>query len=212
MTGVVRVPYVTSTQFAVMIGPMADERAASSAIQGAPAEDERTATELSELVESFEEYYRRDYRQLVGLAFVLTGSSNAAEDVCQEALTAAHRNWGKVAHYDDPGAWVRRVIVNRSRSRFRRLRSETKALTRIGNRRSPVAEPAERSLEVWAAVRRLPPRQAQSIALLYWEDRSIAEIAEILDCGTETVKTHLKRGRAALASALVGFDERNRSE
>ncbi len=189
-----------STQLAVRISPVTDDAANSA------------AHELPPLVEPFDDYYRRDYRQLLGLAFVLTGSKSTAEDLCQDALTEAHRSWDRIAHYDDPGAWVRRVIVNRSRSRFRRLRSETKALTRISNRRVDTAQPTERSLEVWAAVRTLPPRQAQSIALLYWEDRSIAEIAEILDCGTETVKTHLKRGRAALSKTLVGFDERRAEE
>ncbi len=150
----------------------------------------------------FNSYYRDDYRRLVGLAFVLTGSQSLAEDVCQDALTEAHRRWETISRYDDPGAWVRRVMVNKSRSRFRKLTSETKALTRLGSRRLEPIEPTERSVEVWDRVRELPKRQSQAIALFYWEDRSIAQIAEILDCGEETVKTHLKRGRAALADTL----------
>ncbi len=150
----------------------------------------------------FESYYRDDYHQLVGLALVLTGSRAMAEDVCQDALTEAHRRWETISRYDDPGAWVRRVMVNKSRSRFRKLTSETKAMTRIGGRRLETVEPTERSLEVWDQVRGLPKRQAQAVALFYWEDRSMAQIAEILDCSEETVKTHLKRGRAALAKRL----------
>ncbi len=160
-------------------------------------DDPRTIT-------SFDDYYRSDYRSLVGLAFVLTGSNTAAEDICQDALTEAHRRWATIGQYDDPGAWVRRVLVNKSRSRFRRLKSEAKAIARIGSRRLGVVEPTERSTEVWAAVRQLPKRQAQSIALLYWEDRSIAQIAEILECSPETIKTHLKRGRASLTETLGG--------
>lgn len=152
--------------------------------------------------ESFEAYYRRDYRSLLGLAYVLTGSTQQAEDLVQEALTEAHRRWSQVASYEDPGAWVRRVLVNKSRSRFRRLKSESKALTKLGGRRTDFVEPAETETEVWAAVRELPARQAQTIALFYWEDRSVKEIAEILDCGSETIKTHLQRGRSALAKRL----------
>jgi len=152
--------------------------------------------------EAFDAYYRRDYRQLVGLAYVLTGSQWAAEDLAHEALTVAHSRWSVVSGYDDPGAWVRRVMVNKNTSRFRKLRSETKALTRLGGRRAEVIAPSEASHEVWAAVRSLPERQAQAVALFYWEDRTIAEIAEILDCGTETVKTHLSRGRRALSARL----------
>lgn len=160
---------------------------------------------LVRVAPSFDEFYSREYPKLVGLAYVLTGSSAVAEDLVQHACTEAHRQWSKVGTYDRPGAWVRRVIVNKSTSRFRRLRSETRALTRIAGQRVEVVEPSERSLEVWAAVRRLPTRQAQAIALLYWEDMSIATIGEVLGCSTETVKTHLKRGRATLGRELEGF-------
>lgn len=167
-------------------------------MQDDPANEPRLSVGLD-----FDSYYRADYHRLVGLAFVLTGSSSLAEDVCQDALTEAHRRWAVVSRYDDPGAWVRRVMVNKSRSRFRKLTSETKALTRIGSRRFEPLQPEERSLDVWDAVRSLPKRQAQAIALFYWEDRSQAQIAEILQCSEETVKTHLKRGRVALADRLT---------
>ncbi len=52
------------------------------------------------------------------------------------------------------------------------------------------------------AVRRLPRRQREVIALTLLEDRSIAETAAILGCGEETVRTHLRRGRQALAVTL----------
>lgn len=154
-------------------------------------------------VESFDAYYQRDYKSLVGLAFVFTGNRWTAEDLVQDALSEAHRRWHDIGAYDDPGAWVRRVLVNRSTSRFRRLKSEAKMLAKVGARRQDPVALDEPSLEVWEAVRALPKRQAQVIALQYWEDLSVAEIGTIIGCGTETVKTHLKRGRAALAIALA---------
>ncbi|MCP5026250.1 MAG: SigE family RNA polymerase sigma factor [Actinomycetia bacterium] len=157
-------------------------------------------------VESFDSFYRREYYSLVGLAYVLTGSHHASEDLVQLAFTEAHRKWDRVGSYDQPGAWLRRVLVNKSRSRFRRLGSEAKALTRIGNRRQDDIQPGERSTEVWAAVRQLPNRQAAVIALKYWEDLAIADIAKVLDCSTETVKTHLKRARATLSRQLENWE------
>lgn len=155
---------------------------------------------------SFDEYYRSDYSTLLGFGFVLTGSRQNAEDLVQDALTEAHRRWKKIDGYDDPGAWVRRVMVNKSRSKFRKLTNEAKAFTRLGGRRiEDVAMPTERGSEVLEAVRALPERQRQTIALRYWEDRSVNEIAAILGCGSETVKTHLKRGRAALGVQLVSY-------
>jgi RNA polymerase sigma-70 factor (ECF subfamily) len=64
--------------------------------------------------------------------------------------------------------------------------------------------------EFWDAVRALPARQAQAIALHYLEDRPVAEIAEILGCAPATVKVHLHRGRRALADTLVPATEEGR--
>ena len=153
-------------------------------------------------VEAFDDYYRRDYRSLVGLAFVITGDHGTAEDLVQDALTAAHRNWSKISGYDKPGAWVRRVLVNRSTSRFRKLASETKATLRLRQEPEELIEPSDPNIEVWNAVRAIPKRQAQVIALHYWDDQTLAQIADILECGTETVKTHLKRARKSLAATL----------
>jgi RNA polymerase sigma-70 factor (ECF subfamily) len=156
-------------------------------------------------IESFQEYYERDYRALLGLAFVLSGSSWTAEDLVQDALTEAHRQWPSVCHYDNPSAWVRRVMINKHRSRLRRVRTEGRGLLRLVSRASDSLAPTERSTEVWAAVRALPARQAEVIALFYWEDLPVQEIAEILGVSTETAKTHLKRGRTALATSLESF-------
>ena len=56
--------------------------------------------------------------------------------------------------------------------------------------------------DVWRALRSLSRRQAEVLALVYVEDRPIAEVAAVLRLGEETVRTHLKRGRAALARRL----------
>lgn len=162
----------------------------------------------------FPSFYQAEYRAVVGLGYVLCGNRGHAEDLAQEAFAEAHRRWDEIGHYDNPGAWVRRVMINRSRSRVRRLITETKALTRLAGRAEVDAPTTldlpDRSEEVWAAVRNLPTRQGQAIALRYWDDLGIDQIAAILGCSTETVKTHLKRGRAALADRLGPTDRGGR--
>jgi RNA polymerase sigma-70 factor (ECF subfamily) len=58
------------------------------------------------------------------------------------------------------------------------------------------------SVEVWSEVRRLPHRQAQSIALYYIAGLTMPEIAETLGISKDTVNTHLRRGRSTLARRL----------
>ncbi len=151
---------------------------------------------------SFDHTYHREYSKLLGLGFVLTGSRSIAEDLVQDTFAEAHKRWNTVSSYDNLGAWLRRVMVNKSTSRGRRLVSEAKMLRVFGARQAPSVDIPEHTGEIWKAVRALPRRQAQTVALFYWEDRPIAEIAEILECGEETVKTHLKRARATLATNL----------
>jgi RNA polymerase sigma-70 factor (ECF subfamily) len=160
---------------------------------------------------AFEQLYRRDYPRLVALAYGLSGSRAAAEELVQEAFLAAHRRWDEVGAYDDPVGWVRRVVVNRSVSVVRRRVAEGLALARLGTRRELPAALPEHDETVWRAVRALPRRQAQVVALRYVDDRRVSEIAEILGCAEGTVKAHLHQARQSLARTLgEDVDERAR--
>ena len=140
---------------------------------------------------------------VVGLAYALSGSRLGAEDLAQDAFLAAHQRWERISGYDKPGAWVRRVVSNLAVSGFRKRSAEKRALDRLaGQRAQPLPELEAEDEEFWQMVRGLPKRQAQATALFYVEDRSVAEIAEILDCSASTAKVHLFRGRQALAAKL----------
>jgi RNA polymerase sigma factor (sigma-70 family) len=151
---------------------------------------------------TFDEFYRREHRQVLGLAFVLTGNQWVAEDTAQDAFTAAFRRWQSIVAYDSPSAWIRRVTCNRAASALRRRVREAKALIRLAGRTQTHIELDEGDEAFWQAVRRLPPRQAQAVALYYLEDYSVREISEVLDCSEGTVKTHLSRARNAVARQL----------
>jgi RNA polymerase sigma-70 factor (ECF subfamily) len=156
---------------------------------------------------AFEDFYAKEYAAVVGLAYALSGSRAGAEDLAQEAFLAAHRNWQRVGAYDQPGAWVRRVVANLSVSAIRRKVAETKALARAAlGERTVVPDLAAGDPEFWSAVRALPRRQAQVVALFYLEDRAIADVAAILEMAPGTVKRHLHDGRRALARRLAEED------
>ena len=149
-----------------------------------------------------DDLYRREHRSVVALAYALSGSRTGAEELAQEAFLEAHRAWDRISTYDDPGAWVRRVVANRSVSQVRRRLAEARAFTRLMGRRELPAALPDTDAEFWRAVRRLPRRQAQAVALHYLDDLSVADVAAVLDISPDTVKVHLHRGRRALADAL----------
>ena len=158
--------------------------------------------ELVELSEDFEAFYARERASVLAFAAALTGDWAFAEDLTQEAFAAAHKHW---ATLHTPGAWTRRVIANRSASRWRRLGRETRALTKLAARPEPV-ELAPDDHEFWQAVRALPARQSQVIALRYLDDLSVTQIAELLEISEGTVKSSLSHARRNLAAAL-GLDD-----
>ncbi len=152
----------------------------------------------------FDDFYLRGYRRCLALGYVLAGSAVEADDLVQDAFSIAYRRWSEISAYDDPLAWVRKVMVNNAMSRGRRLRREVLALVRLRNR-PPIAAPEidDRDRELWHLVSKLPKQQAAAIALHYVHDRSVESIAKVLECSVGTVKTHLSRGRHALASQLA---------
>lgn len=148
----------------------------------------------------YTDFFRRELRPLVALATAIAGADRA-EEIAQEALLRAHREWDRIARYDRPGAWVRRVAINLATSSRRRRSAERRALERVATRRQLDAPPPDVD-DFWALVRRLPDRQAAAVALHYVSDLSVIEIAGILGCAEGTAKAHLHKARRTLADHL----------
>jgi len=167
--------------------------------------DERILTTVIDpvAVTDFDDWYLGEYRAVVALVYTLSGSRGAAEEIAQDAFMEAHRHWDSISGYGNPGSWVRKVAMNKARSRLRRRGAEARAYARhlVLTRPLPneMPEPAD---HFWAEVRALPRQQAKVVALHYLEDRPVDEIASILEISSSTVKTHLHRGRATLAACL----------
>jgi RNA polymerase sigma-70 factor, ECF subfamily len=153
---------------------------------------------------TFPVFYAANYRRAVSLALALTGSMQTAEDLVQDAMADAHRRWRKVSAYDNPAAWVNRAIVNRSVSVRRRLTARAKG-DRVLAAGATTNELTPHDGELWAAVRRLPTRQMQLVALVYVERQTIAEAADTLGIGLPTAKTHLARAKERLAGDLADW-------
>jgi RNA polymerase sigma-70 factor, ECF subfamily len=161
----------------------------------------------------FDDFYVRGYRRCAALGYVLTGSAVDADDLVQDAFATAYRRWSEIAAYEDPLAWVRKVMVNNAMSRGRRIRREVLALARFSGRARPSVLPIdEADRELWTLVSKLPKQQAAAVALHYVDDLSVESIATTLGCSTASVKTHLSRGRRALASRLTASTKKDDSD
>ena len=166
-----------------------------------PPTEESSGSNPLRLPEPFDSFYTREFPRMVDLAYALSGSRLASEDLAQDAMIAAHKNWDWVGILDKPGAWVRRVVTNRAASLYHRRKAELRALARLGPLRgTPPAKLDAETEGVWRTVRKLPTRQAQAIALYYLDGLTVAETADVMECAPNTVKVHLHQARKALAT------------
>ncbi len=149
---------------------------------------------------SFEELYTAHFAALAIQLYSITGDMSEAQDVVQEAFSRAWPRWDRLARYDDPVAWVRRVAWNIATSRWRRARTAARHLA--GQRPQYADAPGPDRVALLEAMKQLPFRQRRAVALHYLAGLSIGDIA--MDCGVpeSTVRSWLHRGRASLHRQL----------
>jgi RNA polymerase sigma-70 factor, ECF subfamily len=145
----------------------------------------------------FEVFYRGEAGSVLRLCFLATLNREAAADATQEAMARAWKYWAEISA-PNPRAWVRTVALNLCRSRWRQIAREARLLPRMYTLdEAPAVFPNH---ELYAALRRLPPRQREAIALHYFADLPIAECARTMSLSVGAVKSHLARGRERLGS------------
>jgi RNA polymerase sigma-70 factor (sigma-E family) len=152
--------------------------------------------------EDFRDFVTARSPALLRTAYLLLGDRGLAEDLLQSALAKAYRHWGRVTAAGDPEAYIRRIMVNERRSRWRRDRGR-ELVGPVPDLATPDASDAVAERDaVWRAVLTLPPRTRAVLVLRYWEDLSEADTAELLGCSVGTVKSQASRGLRRLQDAI----------
>jgi RNA polymerase sigma-70 factor (ECF subfamily) len=155
----------------------------------------------------FEELYSAHFAGLTLQINAYVNNLTEAQDLVQEAFTRAIARWDKIAKYDDPATWVRRVAWNLATSRWRRQRTATAFLVR--QRAEHTAGPSPDRVALTAALATLPPTLRKAFVLFYIAQLTVAEIASEEDVAEGTVKSWLHRARALVAAHLTDPREGN---
>jgi RNA polymerase sigma-70 factor (ECF subfamily) len=152
------------------------------------------------------EFLVTGYPRLVAGLALMAGSRAAAEDAVQEAVARA---WERTQRGENEirslPAWVTRVAVNLTHSRWRRARAEARGRELLSGPRA--SADADERLDVERALAALPRRQREATVLRYYLGLDVAEVAAALGVTEGTAKTALFRARQALAAALGDHDE-----
>jgi RNA polymerase sigma factor (sigma-70 family) len=148
---------------------------------------------------AFDELFRSTYVRAVTVARRIVGDE--AEAVAAEAFTRAYDRWPRIQNHPAVDAWVLRVTINLAIDQSRR-----RARTGLAPTSSAFDDETATRVALAAALRALPEKQRQAIALRYLADCEEATIATALHIRPGTVKTHLKRGLDRLRTQL-GTDQ-----
>ena len=165
-----------------------------------PVSVDRAATHLD-----LGELYVAHRLSLMRLAALLVDDRASAEDVVQDVFAGLASKGGSLRDPDKALAYLRKAVVNRSRSALRRRRT---ARGYSPLRSVEAAGPDERALlaeehrEILAALDRLAPRQREVLLLRYWSDLSEGEIADALGISRGSVKSTASRAMAHLETIM----------
>ena len=89
---------------------------------------------LDDASAEFHEFFERHYAELARLAYLLTGETDAADDLAADALVALWQRWDRLRQADHPLAYARGVVANLARGRIRSAVRERRRLTLFWSR------------------------------------------------------------------------------
>ena len=173
------------------------------AVQAALIEAARAGDEAA-----FERLTRTRTDAMYRLSVAITADEADAADALQESLIAAWRHLPGLREADRFEAWLARIVVNSCRMTLRarsRRRVREIPIEQLASAAAP--RPDADSELLRRALRRLPAERREILALHYFEDRPVAELAEILSIPVGTAKSRLFHARAALQKALTEEEE-----
>jgi RNA polymerase sigma-70 factor (sigma-E family) len=168
-----------------------------------------SASDSGPSVEGVESLFRSEYARLLRLATLLVDDRWTAEELVQEAFLQLFKHRTHV-NSEAASFYLRAAVINLSRSRLRRIAVSRRAhrqMTSEPDRVDDGIETADHDRAVLDAIRALPRRQRECVALRYYLDLSEAEIAVTLGITAGTVKSHTHRARQSLARTLEETDD-----
>jgi RNA polymerase sigma-70 factor (sigma-E family) len=149
----------------------------------------------------FCEFVRTRSPALLRTAFLLTGDRHLAEDLVQDALARTHRGRHRL---DDPGhfeAYTRTAMYHQHVSWWRRRKVAESLPGELADVVQPGSDHARRTdlkLALHQALAQLTQRQRAVLVVRFFEDRSEAEAANLLQCSVGTIKSQTSKALARL--------------
>lgn len=140
----------------------------------------------------FESFVHATGARLHRSALLLTGDPHLAEDLTQTAYAKVFASWRRVSRADNPVAYAHTTLLNTFLSHKRLRRSGELPTETVPERTAHVGDPDSR-MDLLEALAALSVADRTVLVARYWEDRSVAETAQVLGLSETAVRTRARR-------------------
>lgn len=152
--------------------------------------------------EEFLEFASARSGHLFRTACLLTGDWHLAEDLVQETLGKVYRSWRRVRQAENPAAYSDAMLVRTFLSYRRRRSASERPTARLPERPTDTGGDAALRVTLLAGLAQLPPKDRAVLVLRFWEDRSVAETAEVMKLSAGAVRNRSMRALERLRGLL----------
>lgn len=164
---------------------------------------------------AFKQLVLRYQNLITSLAYSRTGDLQRSEDIAQQAFLTA---WQKRSELQDPArfaGWLRSITRNITLNSNRKSNRLDRSAESLSAASEPVTDlsPADSAMTseqqqlLWDSLNNIPEQYREPLVLFYREDKSVAQVAELLELSVDATKQRLARGRAMLKSEVEKFVE-----
>ena len=171
--------------------------------------------ELSEIAKDsskealFSQLVRTQHGRALSTAYrMLRGERATAEDVVQDAFLRAYRGLDKFRGESQLSTWFFTILIREVRGHQRR--SNLRNWLTLDRVLTPAKSPPEQDVglqkRITLALEALTERQRTAFVLIYLEEFSLSEAAEIMGCAPGSMKSHLSRARKHMRSSLKDIE------
>ena len=155
---------------------------------------------------AFQELYIAYHRRLARFLTRLTQGYPIAEEIINDTMSVVWRKAASFRGQSKVSTWIMGIAYRRALKSLKRESNATHVPSMPGDENSPAADPAQRTYELreWIghALAQLPVEQRMVVELTYYVGLSCQEIATIMECPVNTVKTRMFHARKRLRTAL----------
>ena len=170
-------------------------------------------------VQSFNRLAMRWQQNLFGFAFRYTGNEEEAKDICQKALIKAYKNLKGLKNVNSFSSWIYQITVNLCKDEMKRRKSrnyisigsdsndnnENQSYELVSNSVSQMEniEKTDISNIIQTALYAIPEEQRVVIIMKEYQELKFTEIAEILKCSVNTIKSRMYYGLKNMKEKLL---------